>query len=255
MNLLISKDLYQLLSFAHGEVDRDFEIKMMKDLLDKNNLKYKLKIYKSPERFKFRIPKLSATDTLAPRGFGEAPRSEHGTAQIVEEKYIEKMYNKLAKIIIENQYRIYLSESGKWVFQQPGTRACTAGVSTMLLLDIYHLPIFSRIECRNISNDRVIREDLISAGIDKKKIVRKEYNLADKDSLEMLKLDLQKHSMQTDFDSIGGHVAILDNINIGKKILTFRDPYNAINFDIKIEDYINLGLYGSSEMRCLFIEN
>lgn len=228
-------------------------VKKFEDLLNKAGFEYKTEVYDPPQKFTFEIPTRSGNDTLR-RGVDGKIVSKHGEGTtILPPKDIHKIYNKLAKVVVKNRYTFYLSETGKWVFHQPGVRACTAGVSTMLLLDLDILPKFDLICFRNISQRDVIIRDLTAAGIDKSQIQSKTYKLLDKTSLQDLSAELTKHSMRIDFDTIGGHVAVLDKVDVNTRMMTIRDPYNAINFDVSIATYIRAT--GEEQISAVYISD
>lgn len=165
-------------------------------------------------------------------------QSAHPDVKFIPDEEIVKVYD----FIPEKQKQVKEGEcsvsidftiNGKAVIQQQAKRGCTAAVSAMLIYDNDKKFALEDLLSRNLGQNDTILYDIEKAGLEPT-----EERIENANPIVSLKQAIEKAGSAiitvTD-ESIGGHVIMVDHIDLEKNIARIRDPYHGWEIDITLE--------------------
>jgi serine/threonine protein phosphatase PrpC len=173
--------------------------------------------------------------------------SIHGNFLLTKTGQVQKM-----EILDERSGR---TEDGRHVMQQQATRSCVPTAVAMLLMDRNSLTseVDEAVSRTNLANDDDAVRWIEGSGKMPVVLSRPE----DRHPLEFLSNQLSSYGsgiVSITHPQGGGHVIVLDKIDLKKKIALIRDPYHGLSLEISLNEFMSWKPEGFIGVRSAFRE-
>lgn len=131
---------------------------------------------------------------------------------------------------LDTHIKVAFSSHGKAIIQQRGFRGCTAAATAMLIVDLGKQPDVQTLRGRNLGTDEILILDLQKAGLE---VVIRHPTLA------TLQADIETYgpAIVGVTGEIGGHVIIVDQVDVQGGSTRIRDPYHGWEITITLDAF------------------
>ncbi|NGX43036.1 MAG: hypothetical protein K940chlam7_01327 [Chlamydiae bacterium] len=180
------------------------------------------------EKIERSFPPVGLMDAVEIRGGKEC--SIYGEVNMFDDEEILQIHKIIEEKEIGRHVSAGISENGKHVIQQQGTRGCTAAVAAMLIMDHGKQPEILELISRDLGTEQDTIRDIKNAGLEH--IL---HAVADFEKLKPLLDDHGSAIVTIEDKMLGSHEVVVDEIT-GESV-RLRDPYHGWEITVTLKAF------------------